>query len=504
MSTLPDEDAITPPIDFTRLLVVVTGSSAASSLTYWLDWISSSYPELRVKVLLTRSATGFVGLRGLEARLGDDLLLDSWEGDRVPDHAELARWSDVIIVFPATHDWFSRFAAGTADAPSLTITAAHHGVTAIVPSFPAGVLESPPVQRTWQRLARQDDVVLVAPILGDRLYRDAQDNWVAATMSDAFAMLTHRRRERAGFVQEQGERTGEGGTQSYGTHLLRTSVAPAEGGGFWWCRRTGDRAESVFAPHPASPVEPSADAMASVRWGIGDDRQRWYHSEGSDTLASILLALPFPDETSLDALSAAGRALRALHDASIGGAGPTGSDVMSTRLSPRPRPLARLLRWFDDRATTPLGARLRRNAATVIGETALTRLRDRLTVTAAPHRLRVVHGAPGLGSIVLGPGGTIDLLTGEDVALSSPMHDVNWLIGELTELSWLSADSEAWKPAIEAVLSGYGSDEELIDNDLIAARILLHAHDYVSYVRWDENAQEQYLRFVAHLAGSGG
>ncbi len=194
MSAPASAEVMTPPIDFTRLLVVVTGSSAATSLTYWLDWISSSYPELRTTFLLTRSALGFVGLRGLQARLGDDLFVDSWEGDRVPDHAHLARWSDAILVFPATHDWFSRFAAGTADSPSLTIAAAHHGVTAIVPSFPAGVLDSAPVQRTWERLAARDDVVLVPPIIGDRLYRDAQDSWVAATMSDAFGMLTTRRR----------------------------------------------------------------------------------------------------------------------------------------------------------------------------------------------------------------------------------------------------------------------------------------------------------------------
>ncbi len=284
-------------------------------------------------------------------------------------------------------------------------------------------------------------------------------------------------------------------TQSYGTHLLRTDVEPAVGGGFWWRRRTGDRAETPFSPHPIASIDAAPRPAGTIRWGIGGDEERWYHSAGDETLAAVLLAASAPDDRALSALRAAGQALRALHDASAVGA-------LATRLSPRPRPLVRLLRWFDDRATTPLGARLRRNASIAIGEDTLARLRTRLAGLPDPRALRALHGAPGLGSIVLCPDDTVDVLTGEDVALGAPEFDVNWLIGEVTELSWLSSSSEAWAPAIEAVLSGYGADADLLDNDLIASRILLHAHDYVSYVRWDENAQEQYLRFVGHLTGS--
>lgn len=193
MTEVPDRDVVSPPINFARLLLVVTGSSAATSVPQLLDWVRTDYPTLRVKVIVTQSALGFVGRVALESRLGDDFYIDAWQSERAPQHTELAHWSDVIIVYPATLDYFMRFSAGIADTPSLVIAAARHGVVALAPSLPPGALASDEVHEAWARLAARDSVVLVPPILGERLWHGAKDRWVAASLSDAFALVSRRR-----------------------------------------------------------------------------------------------------------------------------------------------------------------------------------------------------------------------------------------------------------------------------------------------------------------------
>lgn len=281
----------------------------------------------------------------------------------------------------------------------------------------------------------------------------------------------------------------------FGTHLLRTRIAPSPGGGHWWHRSRGQRAETPFSPHPTIDLNPSPSPRGRIVFGAGIADERWYHCAGEASLASVLLDSPAPDAAAVDALRCTGAVLRSLHDSPVG-------DTSRAGLSLRPRPHVRLLQWFDDRATTPLGARLRRNAAAEIGEPTLARLRSGLAALPDPGDLRVTHGAPGLGNVVLRPSGGVELLTGEDLALAGRDHDINWVVGELTELSWLSGAAAEWSAAIDAFLDGYGDGDKWVSNELIACRLLLHVHDYVSFVRWEENAQESYLRFIAHVAGA--
>jgi phosphopantothenoylcysteine decarboxylase/phosphopantothenate--cysteine ligase len=69
----------------------------------------------RVRVMMTRSATGFVTPRTFTALSGEPVWSD-WSDDRSGmDHIELARWADRILIAPATADTLARLAHGRAD-----------------------------------------------------------------------------------------------------------------------------------------------------------------------------------------------------------------------------------------------------------------------------------------------------------------------------------------------------------------------------------------------------
>src|SRR5699024_1106895 len=56
-----------PELWVKRLLLVGTGSVSVSELPFWLGWLNVSYPELDVRVAITRSAERFVTRSSLAA-----------------------------------------------------------------------------------------------------------------------------------------------------------------------------------------------------------------------------------------------------------------------------------------------------------------------------------------------------------------------------------------------------------------------------------------------------
>ncbi|MFF8646408.1 hypothetical protein [Streptomyces sp. NPDC015345] len=113
----------------------------------------------------------------------------------------------------------------------------------------------------------------------------------------------------------------------------------------------------------------------------------------------------------------------------------------------------------------------------------------------------LVHGAPGLGSLVSGasPESTA-ILTGEDLAVAPWYYDLGWVLGELVELRWhLGGDQQAWQVLVDALFEGYGRDLGVWWNQAAALRTLLHVHDIAAYVGWHSSGFNQYASFLAFL-----
>lgn len=191
-------DAQVPDLNVERLLVVTAGSAFATGMPYWIDWLRLSYPELAVKMVLTRSAQRFVTRQALAGRLhrGGEVLLDEWpEHEGTARHVELAEWAQAVVVYPATFHFVARLALGLADSPTLLACHCTRAPVAVAPALPPGGLESAAFQTHWATLAARPNIVLAPPHPGVSLTTGRADAWVPPLLPEVIDMLERRRAE---------------------------------------------------------------------------------------------------------------------------------------------------------------------------------------------------------------------------------------------------------------------------------------------------------------------
>lgn len=101
------------PFDGRRVLLGVTGGIAA----YKAAWIARLLTQggAAVDVVLTRSASEFIGAITFEALTGRSVHTALIAEGHALDHIKLARAADAIVVAPATADFIARAAHGQAD-----------------------------------------------------------------------------------------------------------------------------------------------------------------------------------------------------------------------------------------------------------------------------------------------------------------------------------------------------------------------------------------------------
>jgi hypothetical protein len=277
---------------------------------------------------------------------------------------------------------------------------------------------------------------------------------------------------------------------TFRTGLLRTRVEPHGPDGFRWVREPGSLAPEPFQRNPS--LHGAAHPVLCL--GTPDGDARAYLTGGDTSAATRLLREGDGAVGSLtEVLRQVGQALRALHGTPLDATGTTSGEAAV------PRGLRRYDRWVAGRAGTPAAASALGVVHGELGPERLRRLASWRTDLAS-EPVVLSHGAPGLGSVVLGPGGRVDLLTGEDLGPAPRSFDTGWLLGELVELRLArGGDAAAWNDLTEALADGTGQDLGSRWNLAAAFRILLHLHDYTAYVTWDEALIRHYARFVAFL-----
>lgn len=202
-----------PAFGFSRLLLVVTGSTVAGGMPQWLTWLRREYPELEVEVVMTRSAHRFVTPLSLGLRLDGDVLTDDWAECGHARHVEHAEWAEAVLVYPATFHFTARFALGLADTPTLLALHCTDALVALAPSLPPGGLDSPAFRSHWETLAARPDVVMVPPIPGHSMTTGRSDGWVPPPLPEALRRMEERRVE-----------SGRGAGRSPGAHDACASV----------------------------------------------------------------------------------------------------------------------------------------------------------------------------------------------------------------------------------------------------------------------------------------
>ena len=119
----------------------------------------------RVDVILTASAAEFVRPVLFEALSGRPVLTSLWEPGRALDHIRLARDPDLVIVAPATANLIARMAQGMADDPLTAVLLARSGPVLLAPAMNDAMYAAPATQRNLG-LLRDRGVTMVGPDAG--------------------------------------------------------------------------------------------------------------------------------------------------------------------------------------------------------------------------------------------------------------------------------------------------------------------------------------------------
>ena len=138
------------PFDGRRVLLGVTGG-IASYKSAWLARLLS-LDGAEVDVVMTRSATEFVGPITFEALTGREVHTDLIAAGRALDHIKLARAADAVVVAPATADFMARAAGGHADDLLAAVLLATEAPVLVVPAMNDRMWAHPQTRRNVEHL----------------------------------------------------------------------------------------------------------------------------------------------------------------------------------------------------------------------------------------------------------------------------------------------------------------------------------------------------------------
>ena len=121
-----------------------------------------------VKSILTKSAKEFVTPLSVasltQEKVYDDLF--SHENESEMDHISLSRWSDLILVAPATANTISKLSTGSSDDLASTVILASNKDVFLVPAMNVRMWEHPSTRENLQKL-RIFGYAIVGPEIGD-------------------------------------------------------------------------------------------------------------------------------------------------------------------------------------------------------------------------------------------------------------------------------------------------------------------------------------------------
>jgi phosphopantothenoylcysteine synthetase/decarboxylase len=170
-------DSKTQPVD--RLLVGVSGSIAILSLPSYLASLKATLAR-EVKVIMTPNATELLPPSTV-ALLCDGVFLDkSLTLEKRPGHMELARWSEMFLVLPASANVLGQAANGLATNLLTTTILASPRPVILYPNLTDVMWSKEAVQRNVRTL-REDGHIVMEPELAMAFEVDSgemRESWI--------------------------------------------------------------------------------------------------------------------------------------------------------------------------------------------------------------------------------------------------------------------------------------------------------------------------------------
>jgi SAM-dependent methyltransferase/3-polyprenyl-4-hydroxybenzoate decarboxylase len=148
-----------------RVLLGLTGAVAASFAPALVQLLQARGIEVRVAA--TRRALRFVGALALEALTHAPVVSSLWPrdaGEPVP-HIALARWADLVVVYPASAASIARLATGSTSTVVTAAAIASRAPVLVIPSMNDAMYLAPSLQRNLEQL-REDGFLVAHPVLG--------------------------------------------------------------------------------------------------------------------------------------------------------------------------------------------------------------------------------------------------------------------------------------------------------------------------------------------------
>jgi len=154
-----------PPLEGKTVVLAVTGSIAAYKAADVASKLIQS--GANVEVILTKSATEFVGKSTFEAITHRPVTTGLWEAhsELSIDHVALALRADCVLVAPATANTIAKLALGITDDPITATVLATEAPIIVAPAMDADMYASPSNQRNIATL-QNDGVVIAGPAEG--------------------------------------------------------------------------------------------------------------------------------------------------------------------------------------------------------------------------------------------------------------------------------------------------------------------------------------------------
>lgn len=148
-----------------RVLLAVSGAVAAVDAPALARLLLARGHDVRVA--LTRGARRFVSARALEAITHAPVHRSLWRGTpkEPAPHVSIARWAELVAVYPCSASTLARLAAGDASELVSAAVCATRARVVVAPSMNASMWSSAGVQENVARL-RERGAVIAHPVLG--------------------------------------------------------------------------------------------------------------------------------------------------------------------------------------------------------------------------------------------------------------------------------------------------------------------------------------------------
>jgi phosphopantothenoylcysteine decarboxylase / phosphopantothenate---cysteine ligase len=168
------QNAAPSPKPIQRILLGVTGGIAAYKTAELVRLFVKAGKE--VTVVMTESATQFIGTATFQALSGNPVYTDLW--DKRPDngmaHIDLTRNADVMLIAPASADFLARLVHGRSDDLLTTTVLARTIPLIVAPAMNLQMWENPATQRNIAQL-RADGIEIFGPCNGEQACGEVGD-----------------------------------------------------------------------------------------------------------------------------------------------------------------------------------------------------------------------------------------------------------------------------------------------------------------------------------------